>query len=176
MKNIKYLRYVLRHKWYVAIECFRRGLYWRGIMHDMSKFFPSEFFPYAEYFYGEERSREFFKFYPKYVDMSFVPFGMLVEDKFNIAWLHHQNRNKHHWQYWILTEDSGREIIIPMPEPYFTEMICDWIGAGKAQGKFSPKSDPMKETREWYLKNRDEMKFNPKTKHKIEEILGVVED
>jgi len=52
-KYLKYLKYVLVHKYYVFIECFKVGLFWRGIMHDMSKFFPDEFLPYARYFYGE---------------------------------------------------------------------------------------------------------------------------
>ena len=59
-KYTKYLNYVLRHKWYVMIECFKRGQYWRGIMHDMSKFRPSEFIPYAIYFY-EDYNRDWKK-------------------------------------------------------------------------------------------------------------------
>ena len=49
----KYLQYVIKHKYYVMIECFKVGLYWRGLVHDMSKFRPSEFIPYARYFYGD---------------------------------------------------------------------------------------------------------------------------
>lgn len=55
IKYLKYLRYLLRHKWYVGIECFKRGLYWRGIIHDMSKFRPAEFIPYTNFFYGKGR-------------------------------------------------------------------------------------------------------------------------
>jgi len=52
MKYLKYLKYILKHKWYVMIECFKNGLIWRGLMHDLSKFLPSEFIPYANFFYG----------------------------------------------------------------------------------------------------------------------------
>jgi len=52
-KYILYLKYIIRHKWYVGIECFKMGVYWRGITHDLSKFLPSEFIPYAKYFYGD---------------------------------------------------------------------------------------------------------------------------
>ena len=45
-KFFRYLSYVIRHRWFVMIECFKRGLIWRGLTHDLSKFHPSEFFPY----------------------------------------------------------------------------------------------------------------------------------
>ena len=47
-----YFLYVLQHKWYVACECFKAGLYIHAITHDLSKLRPSEFFAYAEKFYG----------------------------------------------------------------------------------------------------------------------------
>lgn len=31
------------HKWLVMKHCFRLGLYWRGLTHDLSKYMPSEF-------------------------------------------------------------------------------------------------------------------------------------
>lgn len=55
---------------------------------------------------------------------------------------------------------------------YVTEMVCDWIGAGKAQGHFSPKEDPYFETRNWYRKNKDKMQLHINTRNKIEEIIG----
>ena len=49
MKHLKYLCYVLRHKWYVFIECCKLGIPVRGLVHDLSKFRPSEWFPYANF-------------------------------------------------------------------------------------------------------------------------------
>jgi len=51
-KYIKYLWYIVRHKYFVMVECWARGLFWRGVSHDFSKLLPSEFVPYANYFYG----------------------------------------------------------------------------------------------------------------------------
>ena len=34
----RYLWYVIRHKWFVGVECVKRGLWWRGLVHDLSKF------------------------------------------------------------------------------------------------------------------------------------------
>lgn len=47
-----YLLYVLEHKKNVFKVCWKRGMYLHAFTHDLSKFLPSEFFPYAERFYG----------------------------------------------------------------------------------------------------------------------------
>ena len=157
MKHFKYLRYLLRHKWYVMIECFKAGLYWRGIVHDMSKFTPTEWFPYVETFYGEKPS-------PRDKTGAYNP--LAVSDEFDRAWLSHQHNNPHHWQYWILRGDKDTQKVLPMPEQYRIEMLCDWRGAGRAiKGK--------DETKEWYLANRGKMLIHFKTKDWIEQMLGL---
>lgn len=162
MKHIKYLRYLLRHKWYVMTECFRHGLIWRGLMHDLSKFLPSEFVPYANFFYGGKndikRGRDSTGYY-KPTDTG--------DADFDFAWLLHQKRNRHHWQWWILPEDDGGVKVLEIQEPFLTEMICDWIGAGKAQGKFSPVSDKFRETRNWWNANNHKMQLHPETRRAI---------
>jgi hypothetical protein len=144
MKYLKYLRYLLRHKWFVLIECFKYGLYWRGLIHDCSKFLPDEFIPYADYFYGKENHMIERK------DNNYNKVNNTGDKKFDYAWLLHQKRNKHHWQWWILPETKGSFIKYEITEPYLTEMLCDWIGAGKAQGKTSPKEDPLYTVRNWW--------------------------
>jgi len=138
-RYINYTRYLLRHKYYVLIECWKRKMFIRGIMHDMSKFRPSEFFPYARHFYNPDGSSK-----PDENDPDF-----------DRAWLLHQKRNPHHWQYWILIQDNGKAYNLAIPDGPLIEMICDWIGAGKALGKFSPPDDPLKETREWFNQNQE---------------------
>jgi len=135
MKNpyLRYLWYVIRHKWYVSIACFKVGLYWRGITHDMSKLRPSEFFPYAKFFYGSSYNQH----------------------EFDFAWLLHQKRNKHHWQWWILREDDGGTKVFQMDLESVEEMVCDWIGAGRA---INGKNDCV----EWYRANRHKMQLNPR--------------
>jgi hypothetical protein len=165
MKHIKYAKYILRHKWYVAIECFKRKLIWRGIMHDISKLFPSEWIPYSNFFYGKKPStiRDKTGYY-KPTDTG--------DKAFDFAWLLHQKRNKHHWQWWVLAEDEGGIKVFKMEEPYFTEMICDWIGAGKAQGYFSPEDDVYFETRSWWNANKHKMVFHEETRNEIEKLLN----
>jgi hypothetical protein len=75
----------------------------------------------------------------------------------------------HHWQWWILPKDEDGIKILPMSKRYVEEMICDWIGAGKAQGSKSPKHDKYFETRNWYNTNKDKMQLHDETRFVIEE-------
>jgi len=161
---IQYLKYVIMHKWYVAKECFQEGLYWKGITHDMSKFLPSEFIPYANFFYNNstKKGRDKTGYY-KPTDTGDIDF--------DFAWLLHQKRNRHHWQWWILPEDDGGIKVLKMSNNNVTEMICDWVGAGKAQGFHSPSSDKYYETRQWYLQNKSKMNLHLETRAYIEQIL-----
>lgn len=149
--NLKYLRYILIHKWYVFVECCKVGQYWRGIVHDLSKFFPSEFVPYREYFYGDL----------KHTNECSI--------NFDYAWCKHQKRksNSHHWQYWVLTCDSGEVKALDMPLIDKIECICDWKGAGMA---INGKDD----TLNWYTKNRDNMILHPNTRRWIEKEIGYI--
>lgn len=163
-KHLQYLSYVLRHKWYVFWACLQIGglrLLWRGIIHDWSKFLPSEWRPYAQYFYGDN-SKEYFE-HGGWKGEVFGHYGIYAGERFNIAWNHHQKRNDHHWQYWVLMQDDGGEILMPMPDVCRKEMLADWIGAGKALGK--PK------TWEWYEANKSKIKLREETRLWVEEQL-----
>ena len=52
-KYIKYFLYILEHKKNVFKMCWKKGLYLHAFTHDLSKFLPDEFFPYANWFYGK---------------------------------------------------------------------------------------------------------------------------
>lgn len=121
LKYIKHFKVIMVHKWVVMIECFKRGLYWQGIMHDWSKLHPVEFFESAKYFQGNT-----------------TPVNAIKKEKgHSIAWLNHKGRNKHHWQYWVDWYD-GELRPVKMPKKYLDEMVCDLIGASKAylKGKY----------------------------------------
>ena len=158
--HIAYLRYLLRHKWFVFLECVKLGIPWRGLVHDWHKFLPSEWFPYVHHFYnpdGTPRQIRDETGYYKPTDTG--------DPKFDYAWFLHQKRGKHHWQWWTLIEDEGGVKAMPMPDKYRKEMLADWRGAGKAQG--TP------DVRKWYLKHRDKMILHPDTRTWIEEQLGL---
>jgi hypothetical protein len=142
------------------IECFKRGLIWRGIKHDLSKFLPSEFFPYARHFFGSNiPKRESSGYYKPYETGN---------SEFDIAWLKHANRNSHHWQYWTMLKDGNDNsftnyIAYEIPYKDVLEMMCDWLGASKAQRT--------KGIKNWYLLNKQKLILHGKTRKFIEDFL-----
>lgn len=150
-----YMSYVLRHKWYVFWACCRYGLVWRGLVHDMSKFRPSEFGPYKRYFHGRKIDPQGYR---KPADTG--------KKEFEIAWLHHQRRNKHHFEYWCYVNRREQLVTHEMPLKYRKEMVADWYGAGKAQRAKTT-------TREWYLANRNTIFLGPDTRAWVEAELGL---
>lgn len=152
-KHWKYLKYVLRHKWYVLRGGLKYGAsIWNLIIHDMSKFSLREWIPYANYFYTSYDKNQYTR-HP-------------WKDKFDIAWNHHQKKNPHHWQYWCLLKDDGTFKPLEMPLEYTLEMLADWYGAGKA---ISGKND----IREWYLKNYHVIQLHRNTRNIVNVYLGV---
>ena len=148
-RHLAYLNYVLRHKWFVLVATIRIGApIWRAIVHDMSKFLPSEWIPYAATFYAHDGSNRYDE----------------TED-FNLAWCLHQHRNPHHWQFWLLKQDGPGTKCLPMPKKYALEMVADWMGAGRAiTGKW--------ECNEWYQKNKDTIIIHKDTRNFIEPIIS----
>lgn len=85
--RVKYLWYVLRHKWFVFVECLKLGVpLWAAIIHDWHKFTPAEFGPYAHNFFGPWKKDD----RPDW-----------LVDSFDRAWLHHLHYGPHHWDYWL---------------------------------------------------------------------------
>lgn len=156
--HLAYLRYVLRHKWYVLLECIEMRILWRGIIHDWHKFLPDEWFPYVRYFYhsdGTPRKVRDKSGYYKPTDTG--------DAAFDYAWLLHQKRGQHHWQWWVLPEDEGGLKILPMSNRYRMEMLADWRGAGRAQNAGS--------VRTWYDLHKDKMQLHPDTRKWLESQL-----
>ena len=110
----KHFKLVCHHKWEVFKLCCRAGIPVQGLLHDMSKFSPVEFWESVKYYHGHRS-----------------PLAVSREvNGYSKAWLHHQGRNKHHWEYWIDGYiHGGYGCIIPFK--YACEMICDMIAASK---------------------------------------------
>ena len=117
MKVLGHLRTINHHKWLVMKHCFKVGLYRQGLLHDMSKYSPSEFLAGCKYYQGNRS-----------------PNNAQREDVgYSAAWLHHKGRNKHHYEYWIDYSVNPKEGIIGMKMPvrYVVEMFCDRVAASK---------------------------------------------
>jgi len=146
-RHWQYLKYVLRHKWFVIVEGIKLGVpIHLLIFHDMSKFRFFEWFAYARTFHEPDGKSKY------------EPIGT----GFDVAWLYHIHRNKHHWQYWILNWDKGNDECVPMPNRYLKEMLADWKGAAQAQGN---------DVYRWYADNRDNIRLHPETRHWLDTML-----
>lgn len=150
---MRYFFLILRHKWFVFIAGLKVGCpIWRLILHDWTKFLPCELPHYQRQFFGKKDD----------------PVGFIN------CWIHHQNHNPHHWEYWIPRTGHNRcdplypdNRPVPMPLWAVKEMIADWMGASKTyEGKW-----PDENGWPWYEKNRDKIRVSVLTQLHINTIL-----
>lgn len=149
-----HLRKILIHKYWVGLYCFKCGLYWRGLVHDLSKFSPVEFFESIKYYQGNSS-----------------PIDAAKKDKgYSKAWQHHKGRNKHHYEYWTDNYDNGTTCI-EMPFIYAVEMLCDYLGAAHAYwgNNFTYSAEY-----DWWIKKSEVAKMHPNTKSFITSVLKLL--
>ena len=124
----KHLHAVDKHRFYVFLNCCRCGIFWRGLVHDLSKYSPKEFFPSAKHYNGSKS-----------------PIGAerREEGGYSSVFIHHTRKNRHHYEYWV-DVTTGDIVLIPMPYPFALEMACDMISASKVyNGKNFNRSLPL---------------------------------
>lgn len=150
----KYFWLVVRHKWFVLL-CVRKagfGMLGRLLFHDMSKFLPDEFIPYARYWENkpEDRTDEIKKAYKKASEI-------------------HEKRNKHHHEYWFKEFGQGdtHPYLIPMDWDSISELFCDWRAAGLAY-------NGVDDSREYFIREGPRMSLHPETRAEIEFFYEVV--
>ena len=116
IKNIlKHFNKICIHKFWVFYYCCKAGIPFRGLIHDLSKFSPTEFFESVKYYDGTKSPIDVCK----------------SVNGYSMAWQHHKGRNFHHYEAWTDNYDNGTTSI-PMPYKYAVEMICDYLAAGRA--------------------------------------------
>lgn len=118
-------------------------------LHDNSKYQDDEFDAYCNYFYPCENFEA-------------------DDEAFDYAWLLHQKRNPHHWQYWVLIRDSGESVCMDMTPHEIANMLCDWHG-------FSAK-DPHSTAYNWYYENKDNMMLSENTQEIVEILLEYLQE
>ena len=145
---------ITEHKIMVARHCFKVGMYWQGLTHDLSKYSPSEFWQGVKYYQGYRS-----------------PNNAEREDKgYSAAWLHHKGRNKHHYEYWIdLTSDRSKGLQgMKMPVRYVVEMFIDRVAASKVYAKDAYTDS---HALEYYKKTRKYMTIHPDSRKLLEHLL-----
>ena len=148
-KLFKHFSLVVRHKNAVFIHCVKCGLFWRGLVHDMSKFTPVEFFESAKYYQG-----------------SYSPIVACRRDKgMSLAWLHHKGKNRHHIEYWLDPECAEPPM---MPYKFAVECVCDKLAATKTyRGKDYKPSDALAH----WVRSGSKVDGNPRTMKFVETVF-----
>ena len=148
----EYNEYLVRHINSVK-ECYKLLTGEELESHDNSKLTPAELQQYDNYFYPKENG---------------ITKDKKVEDEFDYAWLHHQNCNKHHWQYWVLVgDDDGKNKPLEIPDRYIHEMIADW-------GSFAYQKKNGQELLDWYQDHLHKIQLAPETKKKVDTLVKVM--
>ena len=113
---LKHFLTITHHRHKVIANCFRAGIPIRGLMHDLSKYSPTEFIPGAKYYQGNRSPNE----------------GEREAYGYSKAWMHHKGRNRHHFEYWTDYDKITKRMKgVKMPRKYLIEMFCDRVAASK---------------------------------------------
>ena len=161
LKNVwLHFKKICTHKYWVAKYCFKAGLVWQGITHDLSKFSWTEFWESVKYYQGSRS-----------------PINAAKEDQgYSLAWQHHKGRNKHHYEYWTDKYDDGT-VALEMPYKYAVELICDWYGAARAYTGNRGKDFYQKELAWWLDKrNNKHPKMNQQTMNFVDIVFHNLAD
>ena len=151
-KFVGHLRTVHRHRAMVRKLCFKCGLYWQGLTHDLSKYSPVEFINGVRFYTGTGSPH----------------IGERKKYGYSKAWMHHKGHNKHHGEYWQDIDPEGKTCTVDMPCEYLIEMICDRVAASMIYlgDKYTDKA-PL----EYYLSHKDENQFSEDTRRNLEYFL-----
>lgn len=136
-----HLKTICKHKFWVMYYCCKCGIIWRGLIHDLSKFSPTEFWTNV-----------------RYTVPGRSPIDVQKEvNGFSMPWQHHKGHNPHHYEFWMDKFDDGC-YVRRMPFKYAVEMLCDYLAAGKAyNGKNFSYADEWK----WWKKQRTVRNMHP---------------
>jgi len=146
LKNVfRHFKKICVHKYWVFYYCCKVGISIQGLLHDMSKFSPTEFWESVKYYQGNISPIDACK----------------KENGWSSAWMHHKGKNKHHYEYWQDDFDNGGTPI-EMPIKYKKEMFCDYLGAGRAY--YGKDFTYMKEYDWWQNKMKKPLAMHPNDK------------
>ena len=148
----KHLKIIRTHRKYVRKACFKMGLFWQGLTHDLSKYSPTEM-SICKYYSGtrspHQNAREVLGYSP--------------------SWIHHYHTNKHHHMFWWDENEDGKIIPMKMPYKYVIESLCDMLGASKA---YNPKNwRPEMLQKYWVMHCKDKRIQHPASEEFIDKMI-----
>lgn len=158
MNPIGHFLTITKHRHMVIRHCFKAGIPIRGLLHDLSKYSPTEFIPGAKYYTGTKSPNE----------------GERDEYGYSRAWLHHKGRNRHHFEYWNdYNKIEKRVMPVKMPLKFAVEMFCDRVAASKIyQGDNYTINHPL----EYYSRAKTTRFIHPETAAFLESLLVMLSE
>ena len=158
MHPFRHFATITRHRHRVIVHCFRVGIGWQGLFHDLSKYSPAEFWAGARYYQGTRSPNE----------------EERAVHGYSTAWMHHKGRNRHHYEYW--TDYSLETKLlepVKMPVNYVVEMFCDRVAACQIyqREKYTQAS-----AWEYYDKSKKNYMIHPETAALLEKLLLMLRD
>ena len=158
MKPWQHFKTITHHRILVMQGCFRIGLYWQGLTHDLSKYSPVEFWTGARFYQGTRS-----------------PNAAEREQKgYSEAWMHHKGRDRHHYEYWTDMSLQTRSYEpVPMPRKYLAEMVMARLAACKTyQGSAYTDASALA----YFEKSREKQLMHPQTRQELGYILAMLRD
>ncbi len=149
---------ITHHRWIVRQGCFRVGLYWQGLTHDLSKYGHTEFSVGAKYYQGNRS-----------------PNAAEREARgYSLAWMHHKGRNRHHYEYWSdMSPVTKQYETVPMPRKYLVEMVMDRRAACKVyEGEKYTDGSALA----YFEKSRERLLMNEQTRQELGYILSMLKE
>lgn len=155
MSNLSgHFKTITKHRHKVMVHCFKAGIFRQGLLHDLSKYCPTEFISGVKNYTDGKRS-------PNETERH--NFG------YSKAWLHHKGVNRHHFEYWTDYNPIERKVMpVKMPFNYVLEMFCDRVAASKIyQGKNYTDSHPY----EYFMRGKPNRFIHKVTSDTLENLL-----
>ena len=149
---------ITKHRHKVIAHCAKCGILRRGLLHDLSKYTPTEFIPGAKYYLGTRSPNE----------------AERNEKGYSSAWLHHKGRNRHHFEYWTDYNMVERRVMpVKMPFVFVVEMFCDRVAASKIyQGDKYTDNHPI----DYFERGKVSRMIHPETSDLLESLLVMLRD
>jgi hypothetical protein len=159
MKYIRFIVFLMKHKYYVMLDCFKYGIPFRGLIHDLSKFLPWEMIPYVETCFVSGNQINYGLSKSGYMDIKYSDNPAYFK-----AVAHHKRVNKHHPEHWLFIDKNSKIFAMPMDRDSIFEMISDWHGAALVRGtKWS--------YLRWYWLNRNKILLHEETRKFVDHIM-----
>jgi len=155
---IQHFKTITGHKILVMKGCFKVGLYRQGLLHDMSKYLPTEFLVGCRYYQGFQSPNN----------------AERADKGYSSAWLHHKGRNKHHFEYWIdySLEKNGNPMAgMRMPKKYVAEMLMDRIAASKI---YNGDKYTDQDSLNYFLRGKHHYIMHPEVSDELEKMLRIL--